>query len=115
VEHGVVFDRRADRDAGVAGDGAEHRHVVALGAAAGEDHFVRVAAGHSRDDVAGLVDRLARLSSEAVRARRVGVLLGEVRQHRLDRLGAHGRRRRMVQVGDGGVGHPPHATDDVRP
>ena len=51
------------------------------------------------DHVAGLVDRPAGLAGEAVRAGRVGEALGEERQHRLDRLGAHRRRRRVVEVG----------------
>ena len=114
VEHGVVFDGRTDRDAAASGDRSGDRHVVALGAAAGEHHLVRMAADHARDGVAGLVDGLTGLTGETVGARRVGVQLREVRHHRLDGLGAHRRRRSMVEVGDGRLRHLGHATEYSR-
>ena len=98
VQHCVMLDRRAHRDAAGAIERAEDRGVVGLGAAAGEDDLARPAPDHVGDVVAGLVDRLAHLPGEAVRPRRVGELLGEERQHRLDSVGAHGRRRRVVEI-----------------
>ena len=118
VKHCVVFDCRAHGDTASAGDGAGDRHVVALGSAAGEHHLVRMAANDAGDGVAGLVDGLASAASEAVRTRRIGVQLGQVRHHRLDRLGAHRRRGSMVEIGDGRLRHPHHATEGttrVRP
>ena len=79
---------------------AEDRGVVGLGAAAGEHDLARPAAEHVGDVVAGLVDRLAGLACEAVRARRVGELLGEERQHRRRPPRAHRRGRRVVEVGE---------------
>ena len=99
VQHGVMLDRGAHGDAAGAIERAEDRRVVGLGAAAGEDHLAGPATEHVGDVVAGLVDRLADLPSEAVRAGRVGELLGEERQHRRDRVGAHRCRRRVIEVG----------------
>ena len=58
---------------------------------------------HVGDDVARLVDGPPGVAGEAVRAARVGEALGEERQHRLDRLGAHRRRRRVVEVDERGT------------
>ncbi len=114
VEHRVVLDRRTDRDTAATSDRTGDRHVVALGAAAGEHDLVRVAADDVGDGVAGLVDGLACSTGEAVRAGRVGVQLREVRHHRLDRLRAHRRGRSMVEIGDGRLRHLGHATDCSR-
>ena len=94
VEDGMVLDRGAHRDAAPAGDGSGDRHVVALGAAAGEDDLVGPATDDVSDDVARFVDRLARATREPVRARRVGVEAREIGHHRLERLGPE--RERLV-------------------
>ena len=98
VQHGVVLGGRAHgaaaRRRSTPGDGG----VVALGAAAGEHDLAGPAADDGGDAVAGLVDGPAGVAGEAVRAAGVGEPLGEERQHRLDRLRAHRRRRRMVEV-----------------
>jgi hypothetical protein len=112
VEDRVVLDRWAHGDAGrCAAIAPDDRHVVALGAAAREDDLVGMAAHHTGDGVPGLVDGLAGTAGETVRARRVGVQLGQVRHHRLDRLGAHRRRGSMVEVGEAGLRHPSHAIE----
>ena len=99
VQHGVMLDRRAQRQTATPVERAEDRRVVGLGSSTGEDHLAGPAAEHIGDVVAGLVDRLANLPCEPVRSRWIGELLGEKGQHRLDGLGAHGRRRRMIEVG----------------
>ena len=114
VEDRVMLDRWAHCDSTPGGDRPGDRHVVALGSTTGEHDLVRVATDHAGDGVAGLVDRLAGTSSEAMRAGRVGVQLGQVRHHRVDRLGAHRRRGSMVEVGDGRLRHPGHATEYIR-
>ena len=89
---GTPAGRRARRTAPV---------IAALSASvphAGEHDLARPAADDVGDDVAGLVDGPAGVAGEAVRAARVGEALGEERQHRLDRLGPHRRRRRVVEV-----------------
>ncbi len=113
VQDGVVLDRRADGDASTASDGTTDGHVVALGSATGEHHLVRVAADDTSDGVSGLVDGLAGTACEAMRPGRVGIQLGEVRHHRLDRFDAHGRRGSVVEVGDRRLSHPGHATDYI--
>ena len=100
VQDGMVLGSRTHRDATAPADGTGHGHVVALGTATREHDLAGSAPDDRRHRVARLVDRPARLAGEAVRARRVGVRVGEVRQHRLDRLGAHRRGRGMIQVGD---------------
>ena len=111
VEDRMMLDRWAHGDATVAGDRPDDRHVVALGTAASEDDFVGMAADHTGDGVPGLVDGLASAAGETVRARRVGVQLGQVRHHRVDRLGAHRRRGSMIEVGEAGLRHPSHAIE----
>ena len=64
-EHGVVLGGAAHGHAGAAVERAEHRGVVGLRAAAGEDDLARPAADRRGDDVAGLVD--ARRASRAKR------------------------------------------------
>ena len=117
VQHGVVLDRWADGDAATSGDRARDRHVVALGPAPGEHDLVGVAPDRPGDRVARFVDGLARSPCEPVRARWVRVHVGEVRHHRLDGLGAHRRRRGVVEIGDGRLRHLGHATDcfGIRP
>ena len=51
-----------------------------------------------RDALVRLVERGPGLAPERVRGRRVAELLGEERQHRLERLGAERRRRGVVEV-----------------
>ncbi len=99
VQHGVMLDSGAQRDTTRAVEGAEDRRVVGFGATTREDHFAGPATDHVGDVVACLVDRLADLPGEAVRPRRIRELLGEERQHCLDRVGTHRRRCRMIEVG----------------
>ncbi len=99
VQHGVVLDGRAHCHSAATIDRAEDGGVVGLGSTTGEDHLARPATEHVGDIVASLVDRLADLPGESVRTGRVGELLTEERQHRLDRFGPHRRRRRVVEVG----------------
>ena len=104
MQHGVVLDRRASDDPSLCRVHTEDRRVVRLGAVAREDDLARVDTETAGDDLAGLVERLTGGAGGAMSARRVAVSLGEERQHRLDRLGPHGRARRMVEVGEL-VGH----------
>jgi hypothetical protein len=102
MEHRVVLDRRAHRDA--TSGGTPSTEVVGLGAVAGEDDLARIDPQQRGDQLARLVDRLAGLARSTVRSRRVAEVLGEVRQHRLDRLGSHRRARRVIEVGQ--LRHP---------
>ncbi len=106
VQHGVVLDGRAHGSAAPTGDRAGDRRVVGLGAAPGEHDLARTAPDHPGDDVAGLVDGAPGIAGEAVRTARVGEALGEERQHRLDRLGAHRRGGRVVEVDQAVHGRP---------
>ena len=104
AEHGLVLDAGAD-------DAVEPRHraaggpcraldreVVALAAAAGEHDLVRPGAAHRGDGLTCFFERGLRGAGGRVRPRRVGGVVGEERQHRVDRLGPHRRRCRMVEV-----------------
>ena len=99
VQHGMVLGRRA-HGATVRlplhgpGDGG----VVALRAAAGEHDLARTAADDRGHAIAGLVDGASRVAGEAVRAARVGEALREERQHGVDRVLPHRRRRRVIEV-----------------
>jgi hypothetical protein len=94
----VMLDRRADRDATEPADRAEYGHVVGFGTAAGEDQVGRPRAQRLGDDVAGVIDGAARRACHQVRPRRIAVVDGEKRQHRVDRFGPHRRRRRMIEI-----------------
>ena len=91
VADGVVLDRRG-HDPVAAGlarpGGALEREVVRLGPARGEDDLARLRVQALRDALVGLVERGPGLAPERVGGRRVAELLGEERQHRLERLGA---------------------------
>jgi hypothetical protein len=98
VQHGVVLGGRADGAPTAAGDRTGDRRVVGLRAAPREDDLPGPAADDRGDVVAGLVDSAPRVTGEAVRSAGVGEALGEERQHRRDRVLAHRRRRRVVEV-----------------
>ncbi len=104
--------------------------VVRLCPAAGEDHLAHACAEHLSHRFAGVVYGLASLLGKRVDAGGIAETGAEVRQHRLQRLGAHRSRGGMVHV-DGfrriihrstGVhivarGEPPHqsGTLELRP
>ena len=104
LQHGVVLGRWAHRPA--TDDRADDRRVVALGAAAREDDLAWAAPDDVGDTVPGLVDGPPGIPGEAVRPAGVGEALGEERQHRLDRLRPHRRRRRMIEVHEAGPRRP---------
>ena len=97
------------RHAAVAPDRSGDRRVVALGPAAREHDLARQAPDDLGDPVPGVVDGPAGLAGEAMGAARVGVAVGEERQHRVDGDLTHRRRRRMVEVHEL-LGHPRKAT-----
>ena len=97
----VVLDgRRHDavsaRPAGPGG--ALEREVVGLGPAAREHDLAGVRADRPREPLVGVVERLAGDAAERVRGRRVAERAAEERQHRLERLGAQGRGRGMIEI-----------------
>ena len=101
VADGVVLDRRGHDPvaAGLARPrGALDREVVRLGAARREDDLARLRVQALRDALVGLVEPGPGLAPERVRGRRVAELLGQEREHRLERLGAEGRRGGVVEV-----------------
>ena len=94
-------DHRAHRAALVPGRqrGADDREVVRLGAARGEDHLVRLGADGLRDLAPRLLDAGPGRPAEPVGARGVAEgLLGEVREHRLQHLGADRGGGGVVEV-----------------
>ena len=102
LQHRVVLGGRAHGPA--TADRADDRRVVALGAAAGEHDLAWAAPDDVGDAVPCLVDGPPGVPGEAMRPARVGEALGEERQHRLDRVRPHRRRRRMIEVDEPGHG-----------
>ena len=87
------------RPRGLLGPGdALDREVVGLRPAAGEDDLARLRADGAGDDLARLVDALARAPAAPVQARRIAAVLTQVRQHRLEHLGAQRARRGVIEV-----------------
>ena len=106
VQHGVMFDRGADDTTAAASrDRPEDREVVRLGPAAREHHFPGLTSQPGRDRLARVLERLLGPPRDRVRPRGVAEVLGEERQHRLERLGPQRRRCRVVEIG-----HAPKAT-----
>ena len=106
AEHGFVLDRRGDdraRPAALARrpPGAEYGEIVAFGSAGRETDLVGVGAETGGDALARLVERCPRLAPPPVHTRRIAEARPEERAHRVEDLGAHRRRRRMVEI-DGG-------------
>ena len=97
----VVLDgRRHDAvSARPAGPGGTlQREVVGLGAAAGEHDLAGIRADRPREPLVGIVERLPGDAAERVRGRRIAEGAAEEGQHRLERLGAQGRGRRMIEI-----------------
>ena len=99
VEHGVVLGRGTHRRAAIA-QRPDDGGVVALGATSGEHDFAGQHAECGGNAIAGLVDGAASVAGEPMRTARVGEPHVEERQHRGDRLRAHGRRRGVVEIGE---------------
>ena len=86
LQHRVVLDGRGDQVVALGAQmpgGAEDREVVALGAAAGENHLARLGPEHGGDPVPGVVQQRPRPSADLVNARRVAPDFPQKRQHRL--------------------------------
>ena len=101
VQDGLVLDGGRDDVAPARARGpgdALDREVVGLGPAAGEDDLPRLRVDGAGDDLAGLVDALARPPAAPVQARRVAPVLTQIRQHGLEHLGAQRARRGVVEV-----------------
>lgn len=127
IEHRMVLDRTAHDDAlspmpglGLCEPtGPEHREVVGLGTTTGVDDVARSRPQQFGQFVTGLIDGTAGIAGPPVGARGVGEAFGEHRQHRLDRVGPHRPRRRMVEIcahppeGTGGGGQTVAVTDDA--
>ncbi len=96
-QNGWVFGRSNEDRAWSMG--AADGEVVGLGAASGEHDLAAGETGGFGQDTSGVVQRLARLPSAPVRCGRIGVLIGEPRQHRFEHFGAKRRRCCMIQVG----------------
>ena len=84
VFHGGTRDRPATRSLN-----AENGQVVGLGPACGEDDVARSTPDGLSQHVTGVVEVTPSLAGHLVRARRVGVTIGEHRHHGSDGLGAH--------------------------
>ena len=104
-EHTLVLERRGDhavQAASACGPGAAlDRQVVGLGATRGEHDLVRSGAQHIRDGFARRFERRLRGASTAMTARRVSRMVGEKREHGLDRLGPHRSTGRVIEVRTG--------------
>ena len=102
-EHPLVLDGGGDDAVMTAGGPPEasdplDAQVVGLGATAGEDHLSGLGAEHGGDRLPGLFERRLRRLGGAVNPGRVGEATREVRPHGGDRLRAHRRARRVVEV-----------------
>lgn len=97
IEHGVVLDGAADRNS-LAASEPEDRKVVRFRSTAREDDVARSRANEFGEFLSSIVDGPSGITSESVRARWIGVSIGEEGQHRLDRLGTHWSRRSMIEV-----------------
>jgi len=97
-QDGMVLDGRAEDGAAGDGMGAEDGQIVRLGPPGGEHDLARLAPERGGDVVAGVVDGLPGGPGHGVAPRRVPEVLGQVGQHGGHGLGAHGRRRRVVQI-----------------
>ena len=101
VQHGVMFHGGGDevppRRLSEPG-GAADRQVSALGAAAGEDHFARLAAQHDRRAIPGLVQQRAGAAAHLVHTRRVAPNVVQERQHGLAHAGVQRRGCVVIEV-----------------
>ena len=99
VQHGVMFGGGAHHGSAVATVHTHDGQVVGLGTARSEDHVAGSAAETLGQHIACVVDGPARITGQAVRARRVPVGLGHGRNHGRDGLGADRGGRGMIEVG----------------
>ena len=83
------------------------RHVVGIGAAAGEDDVAVACIEDSSDLITGRVNGAGGVLPQPVDAGGVAVLPGEVGEHRLNDARINRRRRRMIKVNGHGVSPPP--------
>ena len=97
MQHGVVL-HAADDQVVVRREQAEQRHIVALRAARGEDHFRRAAAQQPGHRLARVVHRGARVLAALMDGAGVAKLLLPERLHRPLHLRQHGRGRVGVHV-----------------
>ncbi len=100
AEHGAVLDGRGDQvPLTRPGQGRTlEGQVVALGAAAGEHHLVRVAAEHAGHLGAGPGARVGGPSAERVEVRRIAEFAAQIGFHGLEHPRMHGGRRRVVEI-----------------
>ena len=98
VQHRVVFGCRTQRRRACCGGDAVHREIVCFSPAAGEHDAVRVESERPGNDLTCVVDGCARPAGHAVRSRRIGEQLLQVRRHGLDGAPTHRRRRSAVEV-----------------
>ena len=94
-----------------AGDGAPHRGVDRLGARRREHDLARSGAEQRGDLLAALLDRDPGDLALGVHPSRVGVVVAEIGEHRLERRRAQRRRRRVVEIG---ASHGPAPWDQTR-
>ena len=96
---------------------AEHREVVGLGAAGGDDDLRWPGPEHARDLLAALLEPAPGLTPAAVQGGGVSEL-GELGAHRRDRLREHGGRRSVVQIhasrGHGAESRSPGRRSQIR-
>jgi hypothetical protein len=77
---------------------AAHGEIVRLGAAGGEHDLARLRPEVAGDLLARLVECLARATARRVDARRVALVLRQVREHGLEHLGTDRRGGRVIEV-----------------
>src|SRR5204862_6726068 len=101
LEHRLVLNGRRDDVPAASGRRPSYpgdREVVRLGAAAGEDDLARLGTQEHGDALARLVEALAGAAAGVVNARWIAPVLGEIRQHCLERLTPQRRRRGVIEV-----------------
>jgi 23S rRNA (cytosine1962-C5)-methyltransferase len=99
MQNRMMLDRAGDKMLPFAGArpqarGAKNRQIIALGPAAGENHFARLRAKNRRHPIARGVQRRPRLLPHVMNARRISVKTIQIRQHG----GAHLRVQRRCRV-----------------
>ncbi len=99
VEHGRVLHRSGDDVAFPSVfERTPDRGVDRFGAARGEHHLARARAEQRGHLLACVLDCDARRAAFGVQAPGVAVMVAEVRHHRVERLRAQRRRRRVIEI-----------------
>jgi hypothetical protein len=95
-----VFDRRGQdvAFAGLSGQRALERGIIALCAATGENDFFQIGPNQRRDFFARLLNPLGHLVTKAIRAGRIAPEITQERKHGLDHFRRDARRGVIIEI-----------------